>query len=473
MRKTKIVCVVAALAMVAGCSPFGLGSNGPSPTEAAAQSQFATIDAAMVTTGDAGKLTASGLDVTIPQLGDFPALVLAQENLRNEILQHTAWQAATDVKISTRVIASGQHAIGLLTSALIGGEEHQVAVYYHVASNTAVAPAALIEPAKWAAFTEAVGAAPGGQALASGLDKRHYPLGEAPVIGFAGNGDLVVQAGKTAVVLGADQAAGWLTPFGMQVLGAATHPSKAAPPSAVTKADAALFGTATTGATRAAITLGPDCATLKCVALTFDDGPVTATDDLLSTLRDKKAPATFFTLGNSVDKAENVVRRAASLGNQIGWHSVTHKSLPSLKDDRIGQELGAGATRLFGLIGSRPLLFRPPYGAHDKRVDQLIGQHKMANIMWSVDTRDWDKSKLSGAALTQAVVRVAVDTAKPGGIVLMHDIHDTSRAAVAAIVDGLRAKGFTLVTVGELPGWQKFAWGKSYCTAPASVGTCW
>lgn len=96
--------------------------------------------------------------------------------------------------------------------------------------------------------------------------------------------------------------------------------------------------------------------------------------------------------------------------------------------------------------GQRTTLMRPPYGATNQTVRSVEGRLGLAEILWSVDPQDWKDRNT--ATVTQRVLAAA----KPGAIVLMHDIHPTTVAAAPAIIDGLRKRGYRLVTVSQLLG---------------------
>lgn len=124
-------------------------------------------------------------------------------------------------------------------------------------------------------------------------------------------------------------------------------------------------------------------------------------------------------------------------------HAQTTDLLDTLADK------GVKAT-FFDLIekatGQQPTLLRPPYGATNDTVREVAADLGMSQNLWNVDPQDW-KDRNSAT-----VKRRVLANTRDGSIVLSHDIHQTTRDAYADIIDGLRAKGFTLVTVPELLG---------------------
>lgn len=199
-----------------------------------------------------------------------------------------------------------------------------------------------------------------------------------------------------------------------------------------------------------------NCARLKCVALTFDDGPVTGTAQLLDLLKAKGVHATFFMVGSNVALHPALVRRMLADGNVLGNHTWDHAQLTRLDPAAMQQEITRTNAAIQKATGTAPTLLRPPYGATNPEVTKVAGQLGMAQVLWNVDPLDW---KDRNAAI---VTKRVLASTRAGSIVLSHDIHPTSRQAYAAIIDGLRARGFTLVTVPELLGTKLKAGGKYF-----------
>jgi len=181
------------------------------------------------------------------------------------------------------------------------------------------------------------------------------------------------------------------------------------------------------------------------VALTFDDGPGPYTDEILRTLREHDAHATFFLVGNRIPYWPQAPREQAELGG-VGDHTWSHPLLTHLDDASVATQFNRTADEIASLDGRRPRLIRPPYGAINERVNSVLGAQGAPEILWSVDTLDW-LHRNPDSVYTRALKGV-----RPGSIVLMHDIHPTTVDAVPRIIDALRAEGYTLVTVSQLYG---------------------
>ncbi len=185
-----------------------------------------------------------------------------------------------------------------------------------------------------------------------------------------------------------------------------------------------------------------DCAVDRCIALTYDDGPGPYTSRLLDELSVAGAPATFFMLGRNAKEYPKEVARAARLGMVVADHTWDHQDLTRLSKAKQRQEVDSTAQLLERLSGNPVTLLRPPYGAYDAAVRRL----GMAVVLWTVDTQDW---KNRNAATTTKRARAG---ARPGAILLMHDIHPTTVTATPGIIAALRKEGYTLVTVPQLLG---------------------
>jgi peptidoglycan/xylan/chitin deacetylase (PgdA/CDA1 family) len=199
----------------------------------------------------------------------------------------------------------------------------------------------------------------------------------------------------------------------------------------------------------------PDCAKLKCVALTMDDGPVPGTAHVLALLKRKGVHATFFVVGQLARRRPALLRRMVAEGNVVGNHSWNHPEFFGKKAKMIRGQLVRTDAAIHRAIGHDPVLMRPPFGEVTPNVRKTSRSLGEAVVIWDVDPLDWKDRKSS------TVAHRVVTQARRGSIILTHDSLKTTRAAYADIIDGLRARGFTLVTVPELFGGKMVA-GRVY-----------
>lgn len=192
-----------------------------------------------------------------------------------------------------------------------------------------------------------------------------------------------------------------------------------------------------------------DCRKVKCVAITFDDGPGPYTTKLLAHLKRANVPATFFVLGQKVKASPKVTRAIVAGGHEIAVHTWDHRMLTKLASEEIWREISTTIKVIKKTTGKTPKLMRPPYGETDVTVAIQAKRAKVAQILWNVDTLDWKTRS------TKKTVKAALKQTRRGSILLLHDIHPTSVAAVPDIIDGLRRKGYVFVTVSQLLGKTK------------------
>ena len=178
------------------------------------------------------------------------------------------------------------------------------------------------------------------------------------------------------------------------------------------------------------------------VALTFDDGPRSSTTGpLLDGLELREVPATFFLVGNRIPGNEDLVRRMAAEGHQIGIHTYDHVELKGLSRRDFDLQVGKTRALLTGLLGEGSYWLRPPYGLIDKAAENWCGG---PIILWSVDPEDWKDDNID--RITAAVL----DHVSDGDIILMHDLFASSEEAALQVVDALLDRGFCFVTVEQL-----------------------
>jgi|GEM_PF-590189 len=194
----------------------------------------------------------------------------------------------------------------------------------------------------------------------------------------------------------------------------------------------------------------PPSAEHPVIALTFDDGPSpTYTAQLLDTLEAKGVHATFFVLGQMVlDADPALLQRMAADGNEIGNHSYDHSIYTDLTEDQIRAELTKTNDAIFAACGVTPTVMRPPTGGSNDTVLALSKEYNMAVVNWSYEScpEDWLKDHQTAEFISNYVVENAAN----GHIVLLHDIRQCTVDSIAAMIDGLSAKGYRFATVSEL-----------------------
>lgn len=198
--------------------------------------------------------------------------------------------------------------------------------------------------------------------------------------------------------------------------------------------------------------------TLPLIAITFDDGPdPVLTPRLLDLLKERKIHATFFLVGKNAAAYPDVVKRIVDEGHEVGNHSWSHPLFTQLSKDSVESQLRRTHDAIVKACGVAPLLYRPPYGAvgisQRARIEESFGY---SAILWDVDPQDWKQPRRS-----QKVYDAIHSQTRNGSIILCHDIHETTVAAMPATLDDLTARGFRFATVTQLI---------AYTTPPELVG---
>ncbi len=196
---------------------------------------------------------------------------------------------------------------------------------------------------------------------------------------------------------------------------------------------------------------GPTAADNNRVALTFDDGPDGVyTPLVLDVLQEYNVPATFFLIGENVEKYPEVVQRIVDEGHILGNHSWSHPRLSETEASELAEEINKTEDIMEAITGLRTMLMRPPYGAvNQDALEQLIELNYFV-INWSVDSVDWRD---------QAVDPILINTlpdVRDGAIILFHSSRGSGEnptataVALPELIETLRMQNYTFVTVDEL-----------------------
>lgn len=180
----------------------------------------------------------------------------------------------------------------------------------------------------------------------------------------------------------------------------------------------------------------------KKIALTFDDGPHPVyTPEMLDLLKEKDVKATFFLLGEQVEKYPDIVKRMNEEGHLIGNHSYKHEQLSKLSSVQACSQVNRTNELIYSITGKYPEYLRPPFGDWK---DDLDCEVNMVEVLWDVDTLDWSSQN------KDKVVSKVMKNIEEGDIILMHDSYESTVEATAEIIDRLQEDGYEFVTVDEL-----------------------
>lgn len=177
------------------------------------------------------------------------------------------------------------------------------------------------------------------------------------------------------------------------------------------------------------------------IALTFDDGPSRYTEKLLEGLKERGVKASFFMIGESAERNQDLVRRVKEEGHLIGNHTYHHVDITKLPDEKAREELKEMDRVIYEILGEHVEYMRPPFGVWQEKLEQEID---VLPVMWTIDPLDWTTKNV------EEIVNKVVTQAGENDIILLHDCYESSVDAALQIVDVLKAEGYEFVTVDQL-----------------------
>ena len=185
------------------------------------------------------------------------------------------------------------------------------------------------------------------------------------------------------------------------------------------------------------------------VAITFDDGPDPVfTPQVLDILREHDAKATFFMIGEQMDKYPDIAKAVFEAGHEIGNHTLTHPFLTKLAPEDIRKQLAETEERIVRITGSKPVTFRPPFFDFDDKVAaevKAFGYHSIGCVNGAAE--DWNQPG------TEHILEKTVESLKDGCVFIFHDGYGDRTQTVEALrrlLPILKERGFTTVRADEL-----------------------
>ena len=183
----------------------------------------------------------------------------------------------------------------------------------------------------------------------------------------------------------------------------------------------------------------------KVVSLSFDAAWGNEdTQQLIDILAKYDVKATFFVVGEWVDKYPESVKALSDAGHEVMNHSNDHAHFNSLSAEEIVANINACSDKIEAVTGVRPTLFRPPYGEYDDHVITAVRGMGIEPIQWDVDSLDW--KELPASEITQRVT----SKVQPGSIVLFHNAALHTPEALPSVIESLLQQGYTIVPISQL-----------------------
>lgn len=167
-------------------------------------------------------------------------------------------------------------------------------------------------------------------------------------------------------------------------------------------------------------------------------------DLILETLKKQEVKATFFLVGDWVEKNEEAVKKIYEAGHEIGNHSYNHPHVNNISYDKNKEQIEKCSELVKKITGNGTMLYRGPYGEYNNTVIKAAEDLGYKTIQWSIDTLDYN-----GLTCDQMWDRIEPKLAN-GSIILMHNGTENTALSLDEIITKIKEKGYTLVTVSEL-----------------------
>ncbi len=181
------------------------------------------------------------------------------------------------------------------------------------------------------------------------------------------------------------------------------------------------------------------------VAISFDAAwGNEQTDTLLQILKEKNVTATFFLVGDWVEKYPDSVKAIADMGHDVENHSDTHPYMTKLSEEELKSEITNCNEKIKELTGKCPTLLRPPYGDYNNQVVKAVKEQGMYCVQWDIDSLDWKDPT------PQQMVERITSKLTSGSIILMHNGAKNTPEALPLIIDAVRAAGYEFVPISQI-----------------------
>jgi peptidoglycan/xylan/chitin deacetylase (PgdA/CDA1 family) len=187
------------------------------------------------------------------------------------------------------------------------------------------------------------------------------------------------------------------------------------------------------------------------VALTFDDGPhPQGTPAILDELARAGALATFFVVGEQVEREPGLTREIAAAGHSVALHGYRHRNMLRLTPRALTADLERGSAAIEAAVGLRPVLYRPPYGIFSATGLRTVRRRRLRILLWSRWGHDWRARIAPDAIAAELSIGIAA-----GDVLLLHDADHYSAAdawkrtaaAVPRVLEAIESAGLQTTAV--------------------------
>ena len=188
----------------------------------------------------------------------------------------------------------------------------------------------------------------------------------------------------------------------------------------------------------------------KVLYLTFDAGYENGcTEKILDTLQKHDVKATFFLVGNYLQKNADLVRRMVLEGHVVGNHTMNHPDMSAITDKEAFQKELEDLETLFTQITGKelPKYYRPPQGIYSEDNLKLAQELGYKTVFWSLAYKDWDNDKQLTAEYAEAKL---LPRTHNGAVILLHSTSKTNAEVLDHLLTEWKSKGYRFETIDQL-----------------------
>jgi peptidoglycan-N-acetylglucosamine deacetylase len=191
----------------------------------------------------------------------------------------------------------------------------------------------------------------------------------------------------------------------------------------------------------------------KVVALSFDDGPVADnTLEILQTLKENNAEATFFCIGSRIAENKAIFKQIYDEGHLIGNHTFSHHFwFDMFSAKTMLGDMHMMDKAMISVIDKTPKLFRPPYGVTNPNLKKAIIEGNYIPVGWSIRSMDTvikNEKKLFNKVISKI---------KPGAVFLFHDTSNATVTILPALIKHIRENGYEIIRLDKMLNLQAYA----------------
>lgn len=185
----------------------------------------------------------------------------------------------------------------------------------------------------------------------------------------------------------------------------------------------------------------------KYLYLTFDEGYEAGyTEQILKTLKENDVKATFFITAHYLNTQEELVKQMIDEGHIVGNHTVNHKSMPDLTDEKINSEIMDLHKAIYEKFGYEMKYIRPPMGEFSERTLSITNSLGYKTVMWSFAYEDWNEDKQPEEETAKQKI---LNNLHNGAIILLHGNSKTNTNILGDIIKEAKNMGYEFKSLDD------------------------